>query len=490
MRKTLLGGTKQQSKQQTVQKSMEGPLPYVEANTKISRVLKHMKLKTNKEDMQASRLDEFYKLVARETAAAIVLQSSCRRVLATACVRQLALETAQATKIQCFVRRFIARRVPQTEANQIGTQRSDNLPIHRENALAKPLVGSKPNPMEDALLASRICRYADQLLCKTNSMHRQTKTCSKRVASMHAEHSKAALKIQCCWRRFDAQLRNRALLYERSVEQHCNKIRIITSEHNYWTQKIHALETHFEDQFNLLQQISPQEVEGGWEEQVKLNLTDTRERITKAKLDMLFRIQVKLKSVESKLNDILSNEKGAADSMNHWGKWRQAEQDALWNFQRQHDDKVAEKEKRKSIVDEQLRWAVKFYVASGKPDKRRPLVVDDSDSVNIRIEELTAAAALQMNKIQEMNHLSRTWTPFQRMMDQFNQGTIFEGLTQNGDTRQYSHEEMVHPTLISQSKSYMARAKLEPFPQKIPWHLLKELETSKKRLNVSLTSIK
>jgi len=549
MRKTLLGGTKQQSKQQTVQKSMEGPLPYVEANTKISRVLKHMKLKTNKEDMQASRLDEFYKLVARETAAAIVLQSSCRRVLATACVRQLALETAQATKIQCFVRQFIARRVLQElqcakrkatliilrtiHLHVARCRRRKQIKLEHNAAIicqstvrmhfAKRLLLSmklqhswevnqtrwKTLSLRLAFADMRINFYARQIQCIV-----RRRLAQKRVATMHAEHSNAALKIQCCWRRFDAQLRNHVLLYERSVEQHCNKIRIITSEHNYWTQKvedlkspaklqikadtelqhanlmeeqrqkyeeIHALETHFEDQFNLLQQISPQEVEGGWEEQVKLNLTDTRERITKAKLDMLFRIQVKLKSVESKLDVILSNEKGAADSMNHWGKWRQAEQDALWNFQRQHDDKVAEKEKRKSIIDEQLRWAVKFYVASGKPDKRRPLVVD-SDTVNIRIEELSAAAALQMNKIQEINHLSRTWTPFQRMMDQFNQGTIFEGLTQNGDTRQYSHEEMVHPTLISQNKTYMAGATFDPFPQNLPWHLLKEVRDEQKEI--------
>eukprot|EP00984_Skeletonema_dohrnii_P007703 scaffold2825_cov97-Skeletonema_dohrnii-CCMP3373.AAC.1 len=528
MRKTLLGGTKQQSKQQTVQKSMEGPLPYVEANTKISRVLKHMKLKTNKEDMQASRLDEFYKLVARETAAAIVLQSSCRRVLATACVRQLALETAQATKIQCFVRQFIARRVLQElqcakrratliilrtiHLHVARCRRRKQIKLEHNAAIicqstvrmhfAKRLLLSmklqhswevnqtrwKTLSLRLAFADMRINFYARQIQCIV-----RRRLAQKRVASMHAEHSKAALKIQCCWRRFDAQLRNHDLLYERSVEQHCNKIRIINSEHNYWTQKvedlkipaklqikastelqhanlmeerrqkyeeIHALETRFEDQFNLLQQISPQEVEGGWEEQVKL------------------------RSVERKLDDILSNEKGAADSMNHWGKWRQAEQDALWNFQRQHDDKVAEKEKRKSIVDEQLRWAVKFYVASGKPDKRRPLVIDSDSVSNIRIEELTAAAALQMNKIQEINHLSRTWTPFQRMMDQFNQGTIFDGLTQNRDTRLYSHEEAMHPTLISQSKSYMAGAKLEPFPQKLPWHLLKEVRDEQKEIEV------
>lgn len=331
---------------------------------------------------------------------------------------------------------------------------------------------------------------------------------------MHAEHSKAALKIQCCWRRFDAQLRNRVLLYERSIEQHCNKIRIITSEHKYWTERvedlkrpaklkhkadvelqhanlmeerrqkyeeIHTLETHFEDQFNLLQQISPQEVESGWEEQVKLNLADTRERITKAKLDMLFRIQVNVKSVEKKLNAIVSNEKEAIDSMNHWGSWRQAEQDALWNLQRQHDDEVAEKEKRKSIIDEQMKWKINFYTESGKPDKRKPCRL--SNVHNERIDELSAAAALKIHRIQETNHLSRTWAPFQRIMDQFaalqiNQGNLPDGLTQVEGTRASQYIAM-HPASTNEGKKIVGAAdKLNPFPQQLPWHLLKEAETN------------
>lgn len=549
MRKTLLGN-KQQSKQQTVRKSMEGPLPYVEANSKISRVLKHMKLKTNKEDMQVLRLNEFYELVARETAAAIVLQSACRRVLATAYARQLALETAQATIIQCFVRQFIARRLLQElqSAKQKATlirerfvrtyiascRRLKQIKLEHNAALvcqstvrmyfAKRLLLSmklqyswEVNQTRWKMLSlrltfadMRINFYARQIQCIVRQRLAQ-----KRVASMYKEHSKAALRIQCCWRRFDAQLRIRDILYERSIEQLCNKIRIITSEHNYWTQKveelktpaklqvkadieleqaelleqrrqkykeIHALETHFEDQFDLLQQISPHEVEGGWEEQVKLNLADTRERITKAKLDLLFGIQVKLKSVEKRLDVILSNEKDAADCMNHWGTWRQAEQDALWNVQRQHDDEVAEKEKRKSIIDEQMRWAVNFFVPSGKPDKRRPLV-RDSDSANsapLHINELAAATSMKINKIQEINHLSRTWIPFQNMLDLFNQGSLFECLNQNEDTRQYSQNGVVHPTSASQTP-YGAQLNSFP-PRHLPWHLLKEVREERKEI--------
>ena len=547
MRNALLGGN-QPITQLPVPKSLKGPLPYVEANNKISRVLKHMKLKTGKADLHSSRLDEFYKLVARETAAAIVLQSSCRRVLATKYVRQLALETSLATRIQCFVRQFIARRVLQ-ELQCI--KRKATLIILRTIQLYVARC-RRQKQLKLEHNAAVICQstmrmfFAKRVLLsmklhhswevnqnrwKTLSLHlafadmrvnfyaRQIqrivrrRLAQKRVTSMHAEHSEAALKIQCCWRRFDAQLRNRDLLYERSIEQHCNKIRIITSEHNYWTQKvedlkrpaklkhkaaielqhasvmeerrqkyeeIHALETHFEDQFNLLQQISPQEVESGWEEQVKLNLADTRERITKAKLDMLFRIQIKIKSVEKKLHAIISNEKEAEDSMNHWGRWRKAEQDALWNLQRQHDDEVAEKEKRKSIIDEQMRWAVKFYVASGKPDKQKPVKL--TNIRNERIDDLAAAAALQINKIQEMNHLSRTWAPFQRMMDQVNQGNLLNWLAQSEGARQYSHNEVVHPASAFKAKE-IAGAKLNPFPRQLPWHLLSEVRDVQKEID-------
>ncbi len=556
MRNALRGASKQPTTKRSVPKSsLEGPLPYVEANTKISRVLKHMKLQTNKEDMQASRLDEFYKLVARETAAAVVLQSSCRRVLATAYVRQLALETSKATRIQCFVRQFIARRVLQElqrikrnatliilRAMQLYVarcRRRKQIKLEHNAAVicqstvrmyfAKRILASmkvqhswevnqnrwKALSLRLAFADMRVNFYARQIQCIV-----RRRLAQKRVILMHAEHSKAALKIQCCWRRFDAQLRNRDLLYERSMEQHCNKIRIITSEHNYWAQRIedlkspaklkikadtelqhanlleerrqkyeeiHSLETHFEDQFNLLQQISPQEVEGGWEEQVKLNLADTRERITSAKLDMTFRIQVKLKSVEKKLDAILSHEKEADDSVSHWGKWRQAEQDALWNFQRQHDDEVAEKERRKSIINEQMRWTVKFYSASGKPDKRKPAIAG-SDSVNMRnerIDELTSAAALQISKQQEIIHLSRTWSPFQRMMDQFNEGSLLNGLTvAQENVAQYSNHEMVHQGFHQKlNNGRLTEAKLNPFPQQLPWHLLREVRDEQQQID-------
>ena len=90
-------------------KSTQKGKPYVEVNTKLMRVLQHMKPRGKRADMQAKKLNDFYLLVTRETSAAIVLQSQCRRVLATEYVNDVRLRTKQATKIQCCIRGFFAR---------------------------------------------------------------------------------------------------------------------------------------------------------------------------------------------------------------------------------------------------------------------------------------------------------------------------------------------------------------------------------------------
>ncbi|KAL7449127.1 hypothetical protein ACHAWC_001220, partial [Mediolabrus comicus] len=407
LRKTLLGGnTKQQQQQLQQQRSTKGspPLPYVEANTKISRVLKHVKLKSKKEDMQASRLNDFYQLVQKETAAAIVLQSHCRRVLATVQVRQFANEMAQTIKIQCCTRQFIARKAlkelqcAKLKATLIRERvvrlyvarcrRRNQMKLEYNAAVtcqssvrmyfAKRILRSKElqhswevNQMRWKIISLRLVFADVQIIKSLRAMQIQCvvrrRLSQTRFASIQSLYTKAAIRIQCCWRRFEAQQRNKQMLYERAVEQQCNKVRIMMSEHNYWKEKatslqtepklqlksqlemqkanliekhrqkqeeICALETHFEDQANLLQEMTPQEIEGGWEEQVKLNLVDTRERITNAKLEFLFDIQLKLKSVENKLNAIYSNEKEVSESVKNWGNWRQAQQDALWAFQR------------------------------------------------------------------------------------------------------------------------------------------------------------
>jgi hypothetical protein len=130
-------------------------------------------------------------------------------------------------------------------------------------------------------------------------------------------YTKSAILIQSSWRRFIAQERVRYAIYELSVDERCNKVRIIESERKYWNnqveeltkpsnlsrksnleaqrvnlekgrcekyEQIRALESHYRDQLQLQQRLTAREVGGGWDEQVRINLADTRERKPKPRL--------------------------------------------------------------------------------------------------------------------------------------------------------------------------------------------------------------
>lgn len=83
--------------------------PYVEVNSKISRVLRHDRPKDTCKVMHVSKLDEYYKLVTRETCAATILHSQCRRIMAAKRCEELALRRMKATMIQSMIRCYLAR---------------------------------------------------------------------------------------------------------------------------------------------------------------------------------------------------------------------------------------------------------------------------------------------------------------------------------------------------------------------------------------------
>jgi hypothetical protein len=261
----------------------------------------------------------------------------------------------------------------------------------------------------------------------------------------------------------------------------------LIEKHRQKQEEICALETHFEDQANLLQEITPQEVEGGWEEQVKLNLVDTRERITNAKLEFLFDIQPKLKSVENKLNAIRSTEKEISESVKNWGTWHQSEQDALWDFQRQHDDEVEEKEKRKRIIDEQMKWKVRFTVPSGKPMKQSRGVDESMPSGTLKA--LADATALKIGRVQELNHLNRTWQPFEKMSS-----ALFEALQRQvveSNQQSVQHVDVAFtPTELSSTSNVtgVTGNNLQAFPQRIPFEQIREAREEKKAIIERITT--
>ena len=523
--------------------------PYIEANSKIARVLQRTKPKGTREDMQASQLNEYYKLVTRETSAAILLQSQCRRILATAFANRVAHRRRQVTKIQSVVRGFLARRLLKRikEAKQKATAirarlvrlfvarciRRKTIKLEHDAAVvcqcavrvffAKRVANIKRlqlswelNQQRWRALSTRLAWvdlrfnfYARQIQCIV-----RRKLAQQRVSFILLVYTQSAILIQSSWRRFISQERVRDAIYELSVDERCNKVRIIESERKYWKnqveeltkpsnlsrksnleaqrvnlekgrcekyEQIRALESHYRDQLQLQQRLTAREVGGGWDEQVRINLADTRERITKAKIDLLFDVQKKLKSVVNEIDQIQCDEDEAKACLEHWSTWQEVELDGLWRYQRHHDDEIEEKEKRHSIVNEKMLWAVKFCVPSGKPDKRRPARPDkDVDDRSMKkVQKLVDATKANALDYQAAAHLANTFRPFQNMLERLNSldATYFKAEERGVDAVKTPNADPVE--LTSQSRSQKHK---RDFPTKLPWDLLDKVRDEREEI--------
>ena len=523
--------------------------PYVEANSKIARVLQRTKPKGTREDMQASQLNEYYKLVTIETSAAILLQSQCRRILATDFANRVAHRRRQVTKIQSVVRGFLARRLLKRlkEAKQKATairarfvrlfvarcRRRKTIKLEHDAAVvcqcavrvffAKRVANLKRRQMSWELsqqrwraLSTRLAWadlrmnfYARQIQCIV-----RRKLAQQRVSFILLAYTQSTILIQSSWRRFIVQKHVRDTIYQLCVDERCNKVRIIESEHKYWKhqveeltkpfnlsrkseldaqrvylekercgkyEQIHALESHYRDQLQLQRRLTAREIGGGWDEQVRINLVDTRERITKAKIDLLFDVQKKLNSVVKEIDQIQCDEDEAKACLEHWSNWQEVELDGLWRYQRQHDEEIEEKEKRHSIVNEKMLWAVKFCVPSGKPDKRRSAYPDNNvnDRSLKKVQKLVDATKANAVNYQAAAHLASTFRPFQNMLERLNSldATYLKAEERGDDALKTPNAVPIKLTSQSKIQNYK-----RDFPTKLPWDLLEKVRNEREEI--------
>jgi YesN/AraC family two-component response regulator len=263
-------------------------------------------------------------------------------------------------------------------------------------------------------------------------------------------------------------------------------------------EQIQLLESHYKDQLDLKKQISPRAIAGGWEEQINNNLRDTRERITDAKLDLLFRIQIRQKKVASELQLMRAVEDDTRQSFDHWREWYQIEQDRLWQFQRQHNREVADKELRHSIITEQLKWKVRHCVACGKPDKRMPLLhVSIADD---RVQQLVDVAKEQADEYQALAHAENTFKPFQKMMD-----TLSIRLNELDSADRIRATQANNPHFTDSTSQRKNRSSSKPmdrdrdlnhdaslypqqetFPARLPWNLMEKVREERHEIITSL----
>lgn len=501
--------------------------------------------------MQASQLNDYYKLVTKESMAAILLQSQCRRILATNFAKKVAHQRGEATRIQSFVRGFHARkllkRLKATRQNaayireqcvRLFVARSRRRKIIRFEHdaavicqcairvyFAKQATNIKRRQLSWEVNQQRWRKISIRLAWANLRLnyHARTIQCIVRRKLAHLrvwclfdDFTESAILIQRCFRRFVAQKHVKEIVYQLSVDERCHKIRIIQSEHEYWKvrveelstkpsiiarkkdfeaqrvslekercekyEQIHALESHYRDQLQFQRQVTPRAIGGGWGEQIGINLKDTRERITAAKLDLFFDIEKKLKSVVKELNQMQSEEEEAMACLEHWRSWQEDELSGLWQYQREHDSQVEEREKRHAIVNEMMLWEVKFTVPSGKPDKRRPLLCreNDGDGQSFeRVKFLLDATEEKAVNHRAVAHLANTYRPFQQMHEIVN--ALPANAFQATKLRSKGVEMMIAPSLPNVTSPNTCQR--VSFPEKLPWNLLCKVRDERKQID-------
>jgi hypothetical protein len=248
-------------------------------------------------------------------------------------------------------------------------------------------------------------------------------------------------------------------------------------------EEIHALELHYRDQLQFQSQLTPRAIGGGWGEQISINLKDTRERITTAKLDLFFELEKKLKFVVKELNRIQGDEDEAIACLEHWKSWHEDELNGLWQYQREHEIQVEERERIHAIINEQMMWAVKFTVPSGKPYKRKPLLCRESDGDGQSFEHVTFLVDATKEVVvdrQAAAHLANTYRPFQQMHEIVNAlpANAFQAtrLMSKGD-----EARAITPSL-KQFTSPNTRQRT-PLPTKLPWNLIDIVRDERKQID-------
>ena len=232
---------------------------------------------------------------------------------------------------------------------------------------------------------------------------RRTQLAKNIVAQIHQSKAAAATHIERWWRGHSARMRRDEILYRRTVESRSNQVRVLSSEEQFWSDHLAELEkrmasdecveqwqkalaelptkatalerqiqtdeTLLIEQRSLRQNLTPRSVEQGWLEQVERNITNTRESITKSKLELVFGVRRTIRQAEADLQQRTDEVSSARETRDRYAKWKDEELEELWDCQRQHDSAELAKSKLQAIADERRQWAVAFTVPSGKPEK-------------------------------------------------------------------------------------------------------------------------
>ena len=418
--------------------------------------------------------------------------------------KRIELEHRSAITIQCSVRSHFARSAANVKRRQLSWS------VNQERFQQ---------------LSIRLSWADRRTFCFARKIQSQMRRvlAQERVRALAVLHAVAATKIQSAYRRFAARLQTDEMEFKRIQSSAEDKVRLVLAESRHWErrvedlgtparirakegleerraqleseldlkhQQIFALETYMKNQLKLKDDITPRGISGGWEENVESNLKDTRERITNAKLDLLFNIQKEFKLVSSELQSIYEQEQDANETLQYFRDWHEAEQGALWELQREHNRKVEARDLKHRIVDETLKWKVVFTTRSGKPDRRKPVRHGRAQFASAdRLDDLIERAGAKNDASRESMHLAALFKPFEKMWEKCNAMTSLPGSmgVTNDRGRNARQPNGLASSLLQAQQQPRSNAKVG-FPMHVPFHLLDEVRGERMAIEATKAS--
>mmetsp|Transcript_10608 Transcript_10608/g.17292 ORF Transcript_10608/g.17292 Transcript_10608/m.17292 type:complete len:836 (+) Transcript_10608:127-2634(+) len=294
----------------------------------------------------------------------------------------LAMEKKMATKIQCMVRRRLAR--------------------HRCNNILRCLMATRIQAMwrgvTGRLFTDKL--WLQQTVIPIQNMYRK-RLAQRRFTLITQDFFQAAVRIQKVFRNWYSRRILAERLFAREMKYRYNQIQMLTSEeelgqefltksmerlikNNFKEGAEKALKAVIECEQEVYKQendlteyrrqseiLSARAKSQGYAEELARNIVDTRQRVTDAKIKALFELAPEVHKADELLEDQVREIEDWAALRNRVSAERNEQYEERRHLNYKRDILARQKARRIAVAEEKRRWQVLYYTSDGKPDKKR-----------------------------------------------------------------------------------------------------------------------
>jgi len=244
--------------------------------------------------------------------------------------------------------------------------------------------------------------WLDKTVVPIQKMARKA-TARQRVQAVRVEMNEAAMVIQKKVRSRQSCQKLTEKLLKREIEYRLDSVAMITSEEEYWQEKIAKVVTRLmqkdlrakaesaslnyhqglldvynaeNDYVEMMRQkeiLSPRAIVQGYFQELNRNCIDLRDKLTNLKQEVLFKRLMHHLHVDAVLEHQVDVVVDMAKQRDRLVQYREMENAEKVERTQERDLLERTNRKREAIAAERRRWAVRYTTRNGKPDKtRRP----------------------------------------------------------------------------------------------------------------------